>query len=327
MRIATTGSIATDHLFVFPGRFTDQLVADRLDHISLSFLTDSLEIRRGGAAANLAVGLGRLGLAPVLVGAVGTDFTEHRVWYKEQGVDTDSVYVSEQQQTARFVCTTDTAQNQIATFYSGAMAEARHIDLGAIADRVGGLDLVVVSPNDPQAMLRHTHDSRRLGIPFAADPSQQLPRLERDQVRDLIDGSAMLFTNEYESILLQQRSGWTEQQVLGHTGVWITTLGARGARIQSVGVPTREIPPVRVEKVADPTGVGDAFRAGYLAARAWGLDPVRCAQLGSALAAVVLESVGTQEYLLDVDDLTARLWTAYGPQAAAELAVLLARRG
>ncbi|WP_042409723.1 carbohydrate kinase family protein [Streptacidiphilus carbonis] len=318
MRIATTGSIATDHLFVFPGRFTEQFVADRQEHVSLSFLADTMEVRRGGVAANIALGLGRLGLSPVLVGAVGTDFAEYQVWLKEQGVDTDSVLVSEHQQTARFVCTTDAAQNQIATFYSGAMAEARRIDLGAVADRVGGLDLVLVSPNDPEAMLRHTRDSRRLGIPFAADPSQQLPRLDRDEVRELIDGSAMLFANEYESVLLQERSGWTEQQVLGRTGAWITTRGAAGARIQQVGVPTVEVDAVPAARVADPTGGGDAFRAGYLAALADGLGPERCAQLGCALAAVVLETVGTQEYLLDHDDLSARLRAAYGPEAAAE---------
>ena len=326
MRIATTGSIATDHLFVFPGRFTDQLVADRLEHVSLSFLADSLEVRRGGAAANIAVGLARLGLSPVLVGAVGTDFTDYQLWLKEHGVDTDSVHVSERQQTARFVCTTDSAQNQIATFYGGAMAEARQIDLGVVADRVGGLDLVVVSPNDPQAMLRHTRDSRRLGIPFVADPSQQLPRLARDDVRDLIDGSAMLFSNEYESVLLQERSGWTEQQVLGRTGAWITTLGGRGVRIQKVGCPTVEIGAVPVADVADPTGVGDAFRAGYLAALAWGLDIERAAQLGCALAGVVLESVGTQTYVVDAGDLAQRLQSAYGTGAAAELAGPLAGR-
>jgi adenosine kinase len=294
--------------------------------VSLSFLADSLEVRRGGVAANIAVGLGRLGLSPVLVGAVGTDFTEYQLWLKENGVDTDSVHVSERQQTARFVCTTDSAQNQIATFYGGAMAEAREIDLGVVADRVGGLDLVVVSPNDPQAMLRHTRDSRELGIPFAADPSQQLPRLEREEVRSLIDGSAMLFSNEYESVLLQERSGWTEQQVLGRTGVWVTTLGGQGVRIQQVGAPTVEIDAVPVAEVADPTGVGDAFRAGYLASLAWGLSTERSAQLGCALAGVVLESVGTQTYLVDVDDLTARLRTAYGIEAAAELAGPLARR-
>ncbi|MFH8623398.1 carbohydrate kinase family protein [Streptomyces vietnamensis] len=325
MRIAVTGSIATDHLMVFPGRFADQLVADRLEHVSLSFLADRLDIRRGGVAANIAFGLGRLGLSPVLVGAVGDDFEPYRVWLKGHGVDTDSVHVSTERHTARFVCTTDADQNQIATFYAGAMAEARTISLARVAARSGGLDLVLVSPNDPEAMLRHTAECRALGARLAADPSQQLARLERDEVRTLIDHSDMLFTNAYESVLLQERSGWTEQQVLGRTRLWVTTLGAEGCRIQRAGARTLDVPAVPATSVADPTGVGDAFRAGFLAGVAWGTDIERAAQLGSVLATTALETVGTQEYEPERDDLLLRLSEAYGPTAADALAAHLSR--
>ncbi|MFE2165142.1 carbohydrate kinase family protein [Streptomyces sp. NPDC059447] len=325
MRIAVSGSIATDHLMVFPGRFADQLVADRLEHVSLSFLADSLDIRRGGVAANVSFGLGQLGLAPVLVGAVGPDFGEYEVRLKEHGVDTESVHVSPAHHTARFVCTTDADHNQIATFYAGAMAEARTIGLAPIAARTGGLDLVLVSPNDPAAMLRHTEECRALGIPFASDPSQQLARLDRDEVRALIDRAEVLFTNEYESVLLKERSGWTEQQVLGRTQMWVTTLGEAGSRIRRAGRPTLEVPSVPTAAAVDPTGVGDAFRAGFLAAVAWGLGVERAAQLGSAIATVVLECVGTQEYRLDRENLTVRLGEAYGPAAVADFAPHLAR--
>ncbi|MDF9815671.1 sugar/nucleoside kinase (ribokinase family) [Streptomyces sp. SPB162] len=188
MRTAITGSIATDHLMVFPGRFTDHLVADQLKNVSLSFLADTLEVRRGGVAANIAFGMGQLGLAPVLVGAVGPDFADYQIWLKQHGVDTDSVQVSHEHQTARFVCTTDSVQNQIATFYAGAMSEARRIALAPVTERAGALDLVVIAPNDPEAMLRHTAECRELGIPFAADPSQQLARLDGESVRLLLDG-------------------------------------------------------------------------------------------------------------------------------------------
>ncbi|RSS37765.1 carbohydrate kinase family protein [Streptomyces sp. WAC07061] len=323
MRIAVTGSIATDHLMTFPGRFADQLLADRLDRVSLSFLADNLEVRRGGVAANIAFGLGVLGLRPSLVGAVGGDFEPYRVWLKDHGVDTDSVRVSDTRHTARFVCTTDREQNQIATFYAGAMAEAREIDLREVVTRHGRPDLVLVSPDDPGAMLRHTRGCRELGIPFASDPSQQLARLDRGEVRELVDGAQRLFTNEYESALLCERSGLTEEQVLRRVGSWVTTRGEDGVRIRAEGRETLTVPAVPVAEVVDPTGVGDAFRAGFLAGTAWGVPERYAARLGCAVAATVLDHTGTQEYRLEREPLLARLRTAYGPATATELSTHL----
>ncbi|MEU2243102.1 carbohydrate kinase family protein [Streptomyces sp. NPDC018338] len=319
MRIAVTGSIATDHLMTFPGWFSEQLLADRLDRVSLSFLADNLEVRRGGVAANIAFGLGVLGLRPALVGAVGADFEPYRVWLKDHGVDTDSVRVSESLHTARFVCTTDRAQNQIATFYAGAMAEAREIDLRDVVARTGRLELVLVSPDDPQAMLRHTRTCRDLGIPFAADPSQQLARLDGAEVRELVDGARFLFTNEYETALLLEKSGWSEAEVLRRVGTWVTTHGEAGVRIRGADRATLAVPAVEVAGVVDPTGVGDAFRAGFLAGTLWGV-PERCAaQLGCAVAATVLDYVGTQEYRLYRDSLLDRIRTTYGVGCTATL--------
>ncbi|MFC9594436.1 carbohydrate kinase family protein [Streptomyces sp. NPDC056944] len=319
MRIAVTGSIATDHLMTFPGWFSEQLLADRLDRVSLSFLADNLEVRRGGVAANIAFGLGVLGLRPALVGAVGADFEPYRVWLKDHGVDTDSVRVSESLHTARFVCTTDRAQNQIATFYAGAMAEAREIDLREVVARTGRLELVLVSPDDPEAMLRHTRTCRDLGIPFAADPSQQLARLDGAQVRELVDGARFLFTNEYETALLLEKSGWTEAEVLRRVTTWVTTHGEAGVRIRGEGRDPLAVPAVEVPAVVDPTGVGDAFRSGFLAATLWGV-PERCAaQLGCAVAATVLDYVGTQEYRLHRDSLLDRIRTTYGVSCTATL--------
>ncbi|MER7408552.1 carbohydrate kinase family protein [Streptomyces sp. NPDC000070] len=319
MRIAVTGSIATDHLMSFPGSFTDQLLADRLDRVSLSFLADRLEIRRGGVAANISFGLGLLGMRPVLVGAVGGDFEAYRIWLKQHGVDTDSVLVSEEQHTARFVCTTDRMQNQIATFYAGAMAEARRIDLRTVVERAGRLGLVMVSPDDPEAMLRHTRACRSLGIPFASDPSQQLARLSRNDVLELIDGARWLFTNEYEAALLQDRTGLTVPEILRRVGCWVTTHGAAGVRIRTDGRQALAVPAVEVPAVVDPTGVGDAFRAGFLAGAAWGVPEKCAAQLGCVLAATALDYVGTQEYRLYRDALLARLRATYGVGCAAHL--------
>jgi adenosine kinase len=319
MKIAVTGSIATDHLMVFPGKFAELLVEDQLDNISLSFLVDQLDIRRGGVAANIAFGLGSLGLSPMLVGAVGDDFDEYRSWLDRHGVDTKSVHVSVQQHTSRFLCTTDESQNQIASFYAGAMSEARDIELRPVADRVGGLDLVVVAPNDPAAMVRHTEECRELGYPFAADPSQQLARMAGPEVRTLVDGARYLFTNEYETSLLLQVTGWTADEVLDRVGQWVMTHGADGVRMEGRGLDPVSVPAVAVKEQADPTGVGDAFRSGFL----WGvhakMSTERAMQAGCTLAAIVLETVGTQEYSLDRADFSDRVASAYGNDAAAEI--------
>lgn len=321
--MAITGSIATDHLMTFPGRFADSLVADQLDKVSLSFLVEELDVRRGGNAANICFGLASLGVPSVLVGAVGEDFVDYRSWLERHGIDCESVHVSETRHTARFVCTTDLDHAQIASFYSGAMAEAREIEIEPIVDRLGGLDLVVISPNDPEAMLRHSDECRDRGIPFAADPSQQMARMDGAEIRRLVDGATYLFCNEYESALLEQKTGWSHDEVLARVGTRVTTLGPEGSRIDSrtgkrvqVGVATDVL-------AVDPTGVGDAFRAGYLAGVAWGVSPERCAQVGSLLAAYVIETVGTQEYELRRDGLLERLGKAFGDEAAAELAPLL----
>ncbi|CAN5211511.1 carbohydrate kinase family protein [soil metagenome] len=327
MNIAVTGSIATDHLMTFPGRFAEQLVAEQLEHVSLSFLVDDLEIRRGGIGANIAFGMAHLGVTPVLVGAAGADFAEYEQWLKEHKVDTSGVLVSETRLTARFVCTTDADQNQIASFYPGAMSEAREIDLTEIAARIGGLDLVVISPNDPAAMARHTEQCREHGYPFVADPSQQLARADGDTVRALVEGATYLFTNSYERTLVQQKTGWTDDDVLDRVGTWIMTRSAEGASIARKGEPVITVAAVPARTIADPTGVGDGFRAGFLTGLAWDLDLRRCAQVGATLATLVLEVVGPQEYDFEGADFLKRIGEAFGPEAASEIEPRLAAIG
>jgi adenosine kinase len=319
VRIAVTGSIATDHLMTFPGRFADQLVEDQLHTVSLSFLVDNLDMRRGGVGPNICFGMGLLGLRPVLVGAAGADFAEYRAWLDRHGVDTASVRISEVLHTARFVCTTDTDHNQIASFYTGAMSEARNIELQPVADRVGGLDLVLVGADDPEAMIRHTEECRSRGIPFAADPSQQLARLDGDDIQVLVDRAAYLFTNEYESALIESKTGWTSDDTLDRVGTRVTTLGARGVRIERRGEDPIEVGCPEEEAKVDPTGVGDAFRAGFLAGVSWELSLERAAQLGCMLATLVIETLGTQEYELRRGHFMDRFTKAYGHEAAAEI--------
>lgn len=324
MRIAVTGSIATDHLMTFPGRFADQFVADQLHTVSLSFLVDNLDVRRGGVGANIAFGMGQLGTEPILVGAAGFDFDEYRSWLDRHGVDTDSVRISETLHTARFVCTTDADHNQIGSFYTGAMSEARLIELQTVAERVGGLDLVHIGADDPEAMMRHTEECRARGISFAADFSQQLARMSGEEIRTLIDGAAYLFSNEYERSLIEAKTGWSAREVLARVGVRVTTLGARGARIERADEPVIEIPCPKEETRADPTGVGDGFRAGFLSGLAWGASLERSAQVGCMLATLVVETVGTQEYTLRRAAFMERFTASYGEDAAAEVMAHLA---
>jgi adenosine kinase len=319
VRIAVAGSIATDHLMSFEGRFAEQIIPDQIQQLSLSFLIDELDVRRGGVAANICFGMGGFGLAPVLVGAAGADFEDYRAWLDRHGVDTSAVYISELRHTARFICTTDRDQNQIASFYAGAMAEARNIELQAVAERVGGLDLVLIGADDPLAMVRHSEECRTRGIPFAADPSQQLARMEGPEVRTLIEGAAFLFGNEYEKALAEQKTGWSDADVLGRVGTRVTTLGAKGARIDREGEPAQDVPAASVDNLVDPTGMGDAFRAGFLAAHSWGLSLERSAQVGNATAVHCLEADGPQEYTMTGASLLERVEKSYGAAAAAEV--------
>src|SRR5689334_2271527 len=262
MSLLIAGSIATDHLMSFQGKFADSLVVEQLDKISLSFLVDDLEIRRGGVAANMCFGLGRLGLSPVLVGAAGEDFVDYRSWLERHGVNCGHVRISDTHHTARFVCTTDTTGAQFASFYPGAMSEARLVELAPIVAKVGWPSYVLVGADDPDGMLRHTEECRQRGYPFIADPSQQLAFGSGELIRDLIDGAAFLFSNEYESAMIVQKTGWTAEEVLDRVGIQVTTLGKDGVRVTSKDGTRIERPAAAGVAALEPTGVGDAFRAG-----------------------------------------------------------------
>jgi adenosine kinase len=307
----------------FPGRFAEQLVAEQLHRVSLSFLVDDLVVRRGGIGANIAFGMAVLGCGPILVGAVGDDFADYRSWLERHGVNCAGVRVSEVAHTARFVCTTDDDMCQIASFYAGAMAEARLIELAPLAELAGGLDLVMISPDDPAAMVRHAEECRQRGYTFAVDPSQQLARMDGAQIREFISGAGYLFSNDYEWQLLLRKTGWSEAEVLGRVGMRVTTLGEKGAEIVSAAGETLHVAAVPETAKADPTGVGDGFRAGFLAGLTKGLGLERSAQLGSYLAVLVLETVGTQEWIFDRAEAITRIGGAYGPDAAAEIEMVL----
>lgn len=323
MKIGVAGSVGLDHLMTFPGKFTDSLVAGSLEKVSLSFLVDGLEVRRGGCAANIVYGMGVLGLNPVLIAAVGKDWADYDAWLLRHGVDTSHVLVSTTQFTAHFMVTTDTELNQIASFFPGAMSEARNIELAPIMEKTGRFDIVVISPDDPEAMLRHSEVCRTEKIAFAADPSQQMARMSGDEIRQLITGAKYLFLNEYELALAMQKTGWTDAEILDLVEYRVVTLGSEGAKVESkngefvkVGVP-------KEKAKVDPTGVGDSFRSGFIAGLAWGLSHERCAQLGSMIATYVIETTGTQEYRFTAEEFVSRFSEAYGADAASEIAAQL----
>ncbi len=307
----------------FPGKFSEQLLADHLQKVSLSFLVDDLVMHRGGVAGNMAFAMGVLGGNPTLVGAVGADFDDYRDWLTSHGVNCDSVLVSLSAYTARFVCTTDQDMAQIASFYPGAMSEASDIKLADIVKQTGTPDLVIIGANDPEAMFLYTEECRALGLAFAADPSQQLARLSGDEIRKLIDGATYLFTNDYEWDLLLQKSGWSEAEVMSQIQLRVTTLGEKGVDLVGRDGTFIHVDVVPETHKDDPTGIGDAFRAGFLTGRDAGLTLERSAQLASLVATLVLEAPGPQEWSWDKDAAVRRLSDAYGAEAGAEIAAAL----
>ncbi|MCG8915141.1 PfkB family carbohydrate kinase [Actinokineospora sp. PR83] len=311
MRVTVTGSIATDHLVAFPGVFTRRLLADLPHGLALGSVLRTPAPRPGGTAANTAYGLARLGLRPVLLGAVGPDFDGTALG--ALGVDTGSVRVCAEP-TARFLCATDTGGNRVAAFRPGAMRAARHLRLSAVADRLGSPGLVLIAADESVAMVRHAEACRLHGHPFAVAPSRQVGCLAGDELRALVGGARVLFTSRHEVALLLERTGWSHREVLRRVGTWVTTLGVDGVRLEVAGERPVTVPAVEVVAV-DPTGSGDAFRAGYLAALGWGLDAVSAARLGCALAALAVGSLGAQGYNPDPVRLTALIADTHGVEA------------
>ena len=326
MKIGVAGSVGLDHLMTFSGKFTDSLVAGSLEKVSLSFLVDGLSVRRGGCAANIAFGMGSLGLNPILIAAVGIDWPDYDAWLVRHGVDTSHVLVSKTLHTAHFMVTTDTELNQIASFFPGAMSEARNIELAPIMEKTGKLDLIVISPDDPEAMLRHSEIARQQGIAIAADPSQQMARMNGTEIKALITGATYLFLNEYELALAIQKTGWSDREILEQVSHRVVTLGSEGARIESLHGETIKVTCPKENAKIDPTGVGDSFRSGFVAGLAWGLGHERCLQLGSMIATYVIETTGTQEYRFTSPEFVKRFSEAYGASAAAEIEQHLPKR-
>jgi adenosine kinase len=307
MDIIVTGSIAYDYLMSFPGQFTEHFLPEHMSRVSLSFLVDTMDKRRGGCAPNIAYTLALLGERPRLMGTAGQDFEEYRRWLDAAGIDTSLVRVIDGKFTASFFCSTDAVGNQIASFYTGAMANAAELSFRTLADR----GIVIISPNDPGAMLQYAEECRTLGIPYVWDPGQQCARMSGDELRDGLVGATIVICNDYELELLRQKTGLDEAGILEHTRALVVTRGEHGCSIQETTGRT-DVPAVTPHRIVDPTGVGDAYRGGFLKGLARGVSYEMCARLGSVAAAFALEHLGGQSHSYTWGEFKARYEGQFG---------------
>ncbi|MGH9256310.1 MAG: carbohydrate kinase family protein [Vicinamibacterales bacterium] len=307
MKLIVTGSIAYDYLMSFPGKFTEHFLPEHFQRVSLSFLVDSMDKRRGGCAPNIAYTLALLGERPYLMGTAGQDFGEYREWLEAAGVDTSLVRQVPDKFTASFFCSTDTENNQIASFYTGAMANAAELSFRTIEEP----GLVIVSPNDPAAMVQYAEECRTLQIPFIFDPGQQCARMSGDELRDGIVGARLVICNDYEFELIRQKTGMSEGDVLSVADALVVTRGEHGSAIHHGGarVDVRAVAPHRI---VDPTGVGDAFRGGLMKGMATGASLQICAQLGSVAATYALEHLGGQSHAYTLSEFRTRYEQHFG---------------
>jgi adenosine kinase len=313
MNIVVTGSIAYDYLMTFRGRFKDHILPDQLDRLSLSFLVEDMVRHRGGIAANIAYTLGLLGEHPLIMATVGEDFEEYRSWLEEHGVDPRATRVIRGLFTASFFVNTDSINAQIASFYTGAMANASDLHF---ADLDPLPDLAIISPNDPGAMIQYVEECRSLGIAYLYDPSQQIVSLEAEPLLMGIEGCTGLLANDYELSLILEKTGLSLEEIRSKTDFTIVTLGEKGIDLH-LPEETRRIPAVKPDKIVDPTGVGDAFRGGFLKGYAHDLQLERCCQMGALAATYCLESLGTQGHQFDLDTFRQRFIASF--DSAAEL--------
>jgi adenosine kinase len=309
MDIICTGSIAYDYLMTFPGYFKDHILPDRLDSISLSFLVDSMVRQRGGTAPNIAYTLALLGGHPRLVGTVGEDFSDYSEWLKSKGIDLSGVRMIPGKFTASFFVNTDRSNAQIASFYPGAMAYASEISMHDLG--LQETDLVIISPNDPSAMIQYAHECAQLGLPYIYDPSQQIVRMDAEALRRGVEGAYSLFVNDYEFDLLQKHTGLTQDLILSKVHFMVITRGESGASVYADGK-CFNIPVAPPEKIADPTGVGDAFRGGFLTGYRLGMDWPTCGKMGALAATYCLEQIGTQSHSYTQADFASRYKHHFG---------------
>lgn len=309
MSVVLTGSIAYDYIMSFPGYFQDHILPEKIHEISVSFLVDSMKKQRGGIAPNIAYSLALLGERPKIMATVGEDFEDYRRWLELHYIDTSAIIVIPNEFTASFFVSTDKNQNQIASFYTGAMA---HAHLVSFRDHVnGGIEFAVISPNDPRAMVQYVAECKALGIPYIYDASQQIVRASDQELIEGCTGSKMVILNDYELEMLKKKTGWTDAQVAASTETLIVTYGDKGSKITHGGK-TIDIPIAPPRKDGEPTGTGDAYRSGIIKGVMHNYSWEFTGRLGALAATYVLEEYGAQSHRYTLDEFVARFRQEFG---------------
>ena len=309
MTIAVTGSMAYDYIMSFPGRFVDHILPDQLQILSVSFLVDSMRRERGGCGGNIAYNLALLGQRPLLMATVGQDAPQYVAWLRDQGVDTSGVLQLPDEFTASFFVSTDQDNNQIASFYTGAMAKASRLSFED--NNPEAIEIAIISPNDPVAMVKYARECQELGIPYIYDPSQQVPRLSPSELVAGIEGAKVLIVNDYEFGMIKKQTGLSDEEIQELTEVVVITRGERGSVVRTCDG-TWDIPIVSPRRIADPTGVGDAYRAGFITGMCHGLPWDVVGRMGSLAAAYVLEEHGTQRHRYSPEGFRQRYRETFG---------------
>ncbi len=304
--ITVTGSLAFDHIMDFPGKFADHIMPDKIHQINLSFLVNTLQKQKGGTAGNIAYNLALLNSPVSILGAAGSDFSEYGKFLQDAGVDISKIKIIENESTSSAYIMTDKSDNQITAFYPGAMSENSKLTLG-------NSEFAVISPNDPKAMMKFTRECQELKIPYMIDPGMQLPALDPEELKNMVNGATILIGNDYEIALLKEKTGLNERALLSQVKILITTLGENGSTIQS-GLKTIQVSSAKPAEVVDPTGAGDAYRAGFLAGYLKGLGLKICGQMGSIAACYAIEKYGTTSHKFAVDEFKKRYQENFGEE-------------
>jgi len=309
VRIVVSGSISYDFIMFFPGYFRDHILPEQINYLSVSFLVDSLKKQRGGCAANIAYNLALLGQRPTVMGTVGPDFAEYRAWLDQHGVDTSAIKTVEDELTASFFVSTDRANSQIASFYTGAMRFARDLSFYDLDSK--SIALAIISPNDPEAMRRHVRECQELGITYIYDPSQQIIRLTGADLLEGARGARVLIINDYEFEMMRKKTGLSTSDMQCAAPVVIVTKGEHGSTIHVDGG-ALEVPAVKPRRLADPTGVGDAYRAGIITGLLHGLSWPTTGRIASLAATYSLEEYGTQNHSYTLAEFVSRYSETFG---------------
>ena len=308
MSILVSGSVALDHIMIFPDRFANHILPDQVHALNVSFNITSLDTHYGGVAANIAYHLRMLGADPLILAAVGSDFGPYASWLDRRGIRRDGIRVFDDIRTPQGFVTTDREDCQIWAFYEGAMARSHEARVEDVAET---LELGIVSANGKQAMLEHARALKARGVPTYIDPSHGLPILSGAELLELIEGAAGYFVNDYEWSLTLEQTGASEDEIAGLCDTVIITRGAEGSELRSAGR-SLEIPPAKTDRVVDPTGCGDAYRAGFLHAVANGKPLEVAGRLGSLIGGWQVEVDGAQALDYDLAEVRSRYAEVFG---------------